>query len=91
MVGHRRRVPSLDDLDDRFLHQVQVTPGERGAEQIEKALDLIRNDEGPLDRIVGLLEDGLSASPLAWGPLVDDALQLVGQLREERAAKGIHR
>lgn len=84
-------MPTLDELDDRLLHQVQVTPHERGAEQIEEALNLIRNDEGPLDTMIALLEDAQSASPLVWGPLVDGALQVVGRLREERAAKGIHR
>lgn len=82
---------SIEELEERLLHQVQVTPGERGAEQVEEALDLIRNDEGPLDRMVDLLEDAHAASPLAWGPLVTDALEVVGQLRTAREAKGILR
>lgn len=56
------------------------------AEQFKEALDLIRNDGGPLDRMVALLEDALCASPLVWASLVEDPLHVVVQLREERSA-----
>lgn len=82
---------TLDELDGALLRQVQISPCEPGAEQVEELLQLLRDDEGPIDRMINLIESARSQSPLAWAQLCDSALEHVTDLRKARVASGIRR